>query len=148
MGRGACEAVTIRDDIKRDEGCRLEAYLCPAGVPTIGYGHTGPEVCLGQTITQAKADALLDEDIGKHGAELQARLPWVATAPERVQRGLLNMAFNLGLPRLLGFKKMLSALQAGLWETAAREALNSTWAAQVGKRAERIADLFRGSPGA
>lgn len=52
--------------IKEFEGCHLQAYLCPAGKPTIGYGHT-KGVSLGQTITQAQADAYLIEDVA--GAE-------------------------------------------------------------------------------
>lgn len=34
----------VRDLIAKWEGFRAEAYLCPAGVWTIGYGHTGPDV--------------------------------------------------------------------------------------------------------
>jgi lysozyme len=48
--------------IKKYEGCRLKAYKCPAGVWTIGYGHTG-NVKEGQVITQAHADDLFDKDI-------------------------------------------------------------------------------------
>lgn len=51
-----------KDLIKSYEGCRLEAYYCPSGVLTIGYGHTG-DVYPGQVITQAEADALFDQDI-------------------------------------------------------------------------------------
>ena len=51
--------------IKSFEGCRLTAYLCPAGVWTIGYGHTAG-VTQGQTITQAQADAFLKADLGKY----------------------------------------------------------------------------------
>lgn len=50
--------------IKSFEGCRLTAYKCPAGVWTIGYGHTG-NVKSGQKITQAKADAYLKADLAK-----------------------------------------------------------------------------------
>jgi lysozyme len=50
------------DLIKKYEGCRLKAYKCPAGVCTIGYGHTG-NVKEGQVITQAHADDLFDKDI-------------------------------------------------------------------------------------
>ena len=50
--------------IKSFEGCRLTAYLCPAGVLTIGYGHTGG-VKAGQKITQAKADSYLKADLKK-----------------------------------------------------------------------------------
>jgi GH24 family phage-related lysozyme (muramidase) len=48
--------------IKHFEGCRLTAYLCPAGVPTIGYGHTAG-VKLGMKITQAQADEYLKQDM-------------------------------------------------------------------------------------
>jgi lysozyme len=53
------------------------------------------------------------------------------------------MALNLGWPRLSAFRNMLAALQAMDYATAAREALDSKWAKQVGARAERIAALYR-----
>lgn len=48
--------------IKRYEGLRLKAYKCPAGIPTIGYGHTRG-VTMGMTITEEIADRLLQEDV-------------------------------------------------------------------------------------
>ena len=51
--------------IKEFEGCKLSTYICPAGVPTIGVGHTGPDVHMGQTITQAEADNLLRQDVNR-----------------------------------------------------------------------------------
>lgn len=53
------------DLLKQLEGCKLDAYLDSGGVPTIGVGHTGPEVSLGMTITQDEADDLLHKDIAK-----------------------------------------------------------------------------------
>lgn len=50
------------DLIKSFEGCRLTAYKCPAGVWTIGYGHT-QGVYEGMTISQAQADNMLREDV-------------------------------------------------------------------------------------
>lgn len=52
--------------IKKFEGCRLTAYKCPAGIWTIGYGHTGSDVYAGKTITQAEADKLLKTDLMIH----------------------------------------------------------------------------------
>ena len=49
--------------IKIFEGCRLEAYKCPSGVLTIGYGHTGAEVHVGMEITQTEADILLNRPL-------------------------------------------------------------------------------------
>lgn len=55
------------DLIKRFETCKLEAYLCPAGIPTIGWGHVGlttnMPVKFGEKITQAWADKLLSNDL-------------------------------------------------------------------------------------
>ena len=51
------------DLIKHFEGFEPEAYLCPAGLLTIGYGSTGKHVTRGQTITQAGATALLARDV-------------------------------------------------------------------------------------
>lgn len=51
------------DLIKNFEGCELKAYVCPAGVLTIGYGHTGPEVTAGMEITTAEAEELLKTDL-------------------------------------------------------------------------------------
>jgi len=50
-----------RDLIKKWEGCKLKAYLDGGGVPTIGYGHI-KGIQLGDTCTQAQADAWLDEE--------------------------------------------------------------------------------------
>ena len=51
--------------IKSFEGCRLTAYKCPAGVWTIGWGHTGG-VKAGQKITQAEADQMLVNDMAAY----------------------------------------------------------------------------------
>lgn len=49
--------------LKQFEGCRLVAYRCPAGVLTIGYGHTGSDVMAGERISQMMADELLRCDL-------------------------------------------------------------------------------------
>ena len=54
------------DLIKQFEGCRLTAYKCPAGVWTIGYGHTGTDVQRGKTISQKEAERLLRGDLVVH----------------------------------------------------------------------------------
>lgn len=56
--------------IKKFEGCKLSAYLCPAGIPTIGYGSTlyadKTKVKIGETITQEQADKLLVDTLGQY----------------------------------------------------------------------------------
>mgnify|MGYP002700461827 FL=1 len=58
--------------------------------------------------------------------------------PEEVQEILVNMMFNLGRPRLSGFKNMKKALDMGAYKTSAKEGRDSKWYRQVGNRAERL----------
>ena len=129
----------IMADLQRDEGLRLKPYRDSVGKLTIGFGRNLDDV----GITEREAEILLDNDIAKTVADLDRALPWWRDLPPFRQRGLINMAFNLGLPRLLTFKKMLTALEAGDGERAAIEALDSIWAGQVKGRADRIAYLYR-----
>lgn len=52
--------------IKNFEGCRLQAYKCPAGKWTIGYGHTGNDVKQGRCISKEQAENLLKQDLIIH----------------------------------------------------------------------------------
>jgi lysozyme len=58
-------------------------------------------------------------------------------------RVLQNMAFNLGIDGLLGFKNTLSAVKAKNWAAASQGMLSSRWAEQVGARAQRLAKMMR-----
>jgi len=131
--------MTLRDDLIRDEGERLKPYIDTVGKVTIGVGRNLTDV----GITPAESAAMLGGDIARVDVEAAARMPWLAGCPEPVQRGVKNMLFNMGWPRLSGFKNMLRALEEKRWDDAATEALNSTWATQVGARAQRIAAQFR-----
>ena len=86
--------------IKSFEGLKLEAYLCPAGVWTIGYGHT-KGVKKGMKITKEKADELLMEDLQEfqNGVEkLISKSPIKLT--DNQFSALVSFAFNLGLTNL------------------------------------------------
>jgi lysozyme len=126
-----------------DEGLRLKPYRCTAGRLTIGVGRNLDD----RGLTRAEALTLLDNDITDFWARLLAALPWLADAPEPVQEALLNMAFNLGVEGLLGFRQMLALTQAGDCAGAARAMLASRWAGQVGQRAARLAAQVRGAGG-
>ena len=126
--------MTLKDALMRDEGLRLKSYVDSRGKITVGYGRNLTDVGL----SLAEAELLLDNDMQRATAGVQAALPWT-TGLDEVRRGALeNMAFNLGVTGLLGFHKMLAAMQRGDWPTAALEALNSEWARQVGPRAYRL----------
>ncbi len=132
------------DDLESDEGFVSHAYLDSEGYWTVAYGImidkrrggglTKPE---GRYLLRNRALIAIDD--------LDRNVPWWRGMPDDAQRALSNMCFNLGWPRLSGFKKMLAAMKAGDTQTAAREALDSRWAGQVGDRALRIAALIRGA---
>lgn len=133
------DRIAIAAELRRDEGVRLKPYRCSAGRLSIGVGRNLDDV----GISAAEAELLLDNDIARAATDLDRALPWWRGLSEGRQRALVNMAFNLGLPRLLGFSAMLAALRAGDYARAAAEALNSRWAGQVGARAARVAAMIR-----
>lgn len=131
----------IRDQIKRHEGLVLHAYEDHLGYLTIGYGRLIDER-RGGGISQAEADQLLTNDIARVIADLEQRIDYLHRLPEPVQHALINMGFQLGINGLMGFKKMLTAIEAGDYERAASEALDSRWAEQTPGRAKEIANLI------
>ena len=84
--------------LKTWEGCILNAYPDPAsgGDPwTIGYGHTGPEVSPGLTISQAQADAWLEADVAQATAAVERLLAPVVLSPTQ-RDALVSFCFNVG----------------------------------------------------
>ena len=79
--------------IKQFEGCRLEAYKCPAGVWTIGYGHT-EGVYQGQKITQAQADEYLRADLKKYEKKVDkySKYGWRQNEFD----AMVSFAYNVG----------------------------------------------------
>lgn len=86
--------------IKEFEGCHLQAYLCPAGVPTIGWGATlinDRPVKLGDTITQARADQLLADDVAARYQRMIELLPIVRRWSGHAAAALVSWAYNVGI---------------------------------------------------
>ncbi|WP_302811421.1 glycoside hydrolase family protein [Roseburia hominis] len=101
--------------IKQYEGCRLAAYRCAAGVWTIGYGHTAG-VHSGMTITQARADAYLQQDIAKFEGYVNnpAYVPITEQLNQNQFDALVSFAFNLGAGNLRKLCKGRTAAQIAL----------------------------------
>ncbi len=85
----------IKQMIKAWEGCKLTAYRCPAGVMTIGYGHTGPDVTPGKHITQQEADALFDADIKRFAATVAPIFSGVQLSGCQFD-ALVSLSYNIG----------------------------------------------------
>jgi lysozyme len=125
----------IISQLKRDESCRLKPYVDSVGKVTIGVGRNLTDV----GISQDEADTLLQHDIVNTSQALRVNLPWTEALDDVRRAALVNMAFNLGIHGLLGFKHFLEDVQSGKWQDAASEMLSSKWAEQVGARAHRLA---------
>jgi lysozyme len=121
------------------EGLRLFPYKCTAGRVTIGVGRNLDD----NGITQAEAFQLLEYDILAVEADLDRTWPWWRQMTDPRQQVLADMAFNLGITRLGGFVNTLAAMKRGDYEAAANGMLNSLWASQVGRRAQRLAKMMR-----
>jgi lysozyme len=102
--------------VREFEGCRLDAYRCPAGIPTIGYGATGPDIRMGMKWTQEQADERLAEDLARF-AEGVERLVLVDLTDNQFA-ALVSFAYNVGLGALAG-STLLRKLNAGDYEGAA-----------------------------
>ena len=109
--------------IRRYEGFSKLPYKCPTGHLTIGYGHN-----LENGISAKVALFILQEDLTRAEQAVKDAFPWW---------------WNMGLAGLKGFKKMLTAVEQGDYQTAAKEMLASKWAAQVGRRAIELSKMMQ-----
>jgi|SRR5581483_1479167 len=124
--------------LKGDEGFRDKPYRDSTGNLTIGYGTN-----LNAGITEKEADWLL---FGRMQAAQQAVyrfLPWATKLDDARLGVLVNMAFNMGINKLLEFDHTLAEVEAGKWEEAALSMERSLWAKQVGPRARRLCQQMR-----
>ena len=101
--------------IEKFEGKRLTSYADSVGIPTIGVGHTGPEVCLGQSITDDECRALLRSDVSE--AEDAVNGCVTAVLNQDQFDALVSFTFNLGGGALKG-STLLRMLNAGQYEDA------------------------------
>ena len=123
--------------LQRHEGLRLKPYLCTADKLTIGYGRNLDDM----GISEDEALYLLQNDIDACYSELNV-FNWFQELDQVRQEALVDMRFNLGLPRFLSFKKMIARLIAKEYSQAAEEIINSLYAKQVGDRANEIAYMI------
>jgi lysozyme len=111
--------------IKVSEGRRLQTYIDPVGIPTVCYGHTGPDVRLGQRYTPEQCDAILLKDIKVHrdGVMRCTRVPLNQNQSDAV----VSLAFNIGVSRYCN-STLARKLNAGDYAGAANEFPKWTYA--------------------
>ena len=130
----------IKRSLIFEEGLKLMPYTCTAGKLSIGVGRNLAD----RGISEDTAMQMLEEDIDIILGELKVAIKHFDEYPEDVQFTLVDLAFNLGLPKLLTFtltlKYLEEGLQTGNYTKAAVELMNSAYAKQVPNRARRNHD--------
>jgi lysozyme len=112
--------VKLYDLIRRFEGLRLKPYADAVGVPTVGYGHTGPEVTLqSPPVTPAVAEALMREDAEKARLAALKLSPALAANDDRLSAAA-DFIFNLGTSRYRA-STLRRKINAGEWLDAKDE---------------------------
>ena len=94
-------------------------------------------------LTEEEAYYLCMNDIAIVEKELLERKPIVNQLDKVRQMCLVDMGFNMGVPRLMKFVKMWGAIEVGDFYEASDQMLDSRWARQVGKRSEHLAEMMR-----
>ena len=130
----------LSDQLRIHEGVRSHVYLCTAGYETIGVGRNIAKSGIG--LSDDEIDYLLENDIKRCKQELVS-LSWFSDLDPVRQDAIVNLCFNLGLTRLMGFQNAMGAMAVGDYEKAADEFLDSRWAKQVGQRSLDVAHMIR-----
>lgn len=125
--------------IKKHEGVVLHPYVDSVGKLTIGVGRNIED----NGISMDEAEYLLKNDIDRCIWDMEKHLPWYKDLTENRQLVLLDMCFNLGIGKLLGFKNTLQSIKEGDYEEASKQMLQSKWATQVGQRAAELSNMMR-----
>ena len=134
----------LREQLKIDEGVKYEIYKDHLGYPTFGIGHliteNDPEhgEPNGKEISEDRVNEVFATDVAKFVSESKILFPDLDDLPDVAQQVIVNMAFNMGRPRLSKFKNFIAGVNDRDWTRAAEEMMDSRWATQVGDRAIRL----------
>lgn len=129
--------------VEESEGLRLEAYKDTRGLWTCGYGHLLPQDrdWTGYTMTQQEAEAFLGEDMSK--ARMQAsEFPYFDSMNPVRQAVCVSLCYQMG-SKPLSWPVFMGAMYKQDYDAAADAGLNSLWAQQTPKRAQREMLMLR-----
>ena len=132
----------LQKQLMRDEGFVSYVYTDSLGYLTLGIGRM-VDSRRGGGISEDEAMYLLNNDIANRVEALRLAIPWINDLDEARTGVLINMAFQMGVNGLLGFKNALACVEIGDYDGAAAGMLNSLWARQTPERAARLAKQMK-----
>ena len=142
--------MSLIENIIAHEGYRREIYKDSVGKPTVGYGFlvaalSPDELKLNggkiEPMSREVAEKILNLKVARLRKRVPECLPWLASKPQGVQDTILEMAYQLDIAKLLGFKYILKCIEAGDYAQAARNLRASLLYRQTPRRVE---DYIRG----
>lgn len=142
--------MSLIENIKAHEGFSARIYKDSVGKPTVGYGFlvsalSPDELKLNggkvEPMSKEVAEKILNLKVARLRKRVPECLPWLASKPQSVQDTILEMAYQLGIAKLLGFKYTLQCIEAGDYAQAAKNLRESLLYRQTPKRVE---DYIRG----
>ena len=137
----------LKEQIKHSEGVRTTAYKDTLNNWTTGVGHLirlpDEEYLLEKELTDLEVDQIFTTDLNQAIDDARKFID-ADEIHEEAFEIVIDMAFNLGLPKLMKFQKFQQALRARQYKIASTEMLNSLWARQLPNRSKRLAKRMRG----
>ena len=137
----------IKRDIILSEGIRHTAYKDTLNNWTIGVGHLikipDEEYLIDKELTSLEVDQIFTTDLNQ-AIDDARKFVDVNHIHEEAFEIVVDMAFNLGLPKLMKFQRFRQALLAKQYKMASIEMLDSLWARQLPNRSKRLAKRMRG----
>lgn len=136
----------LKKQIIANEGMRKTAYKDTLNNWTIGVGHLirlpDEEYLLDKELTDIEVDQILTTDLNQAIDDARKFID-ADSINEEAFHVVVDMAFNLGLPKLMRFQNFQAALKENDYVKASREMLDSLWAKQLPNRSKRLAKQMR-----
>lgn len=136
----------LKKQIIANEGIRKTAYKDTLNNWTIGVGHLiklpDEEYLLDKKLTDLEVDQIFITDLNQAIDDARKFID-ADSIPDEAFEVIVDMAFNLGLPKLMKFKNFQQALREKDFVKASEEMLDSLWAKQLPNRSKRLSEIMR-----
>jgi lysozyme len=128
----------LKNEIKKEEGYRLEVYIDTEGFPTGGYGH---KIIDGEKIPTTKEgwEELFEKDFSR-ACEGAMNICGDWNIKDEAKAIIIHMVYQMGEAGVRKFKRALSHLKKAEYKYCASEMMNSRWANQTPNRAKRLSN--------